>query len=79
MKLTDNWVQILKHAWSIRFNLLSAVSAGASAMLPYVTPGSKAFAALSAILAGCGALFAGLSAFSRVIHQNNVHSVEPVK
>ena len=78
-KLIDNWISVIKYGWSIRFNVLAAVSAGASAMLPFVTQGGTAFAVLSAILAGCAALFAGLSAFSRVIHQANVHVVEDVK
>ncbi len=78
-KLVENWLPILKYGWSIRFNVLSAVSAGAAAMLPYTTPDSNAFVVLSAVLAGCGALFAGLSAFSRVMQQKNVRSVECIK
>ena len=79
MSLVTDWRLVLKHAWSIRFNLLSATSAGASAMLPYTDPGGHAFAALSAILAGCAALFAGLSAFSRVIHQNSVRAIRQAR
>jgi hypothetical protein len=78
-KLIDNWLAVLKYGWSIRFNVLAATSAAASAMLPYTAPDSPAFAVLSAVLAGCAALFAGLSAFSRVVHQDNVHTVENVK
>lgn len=79
MNLVTDWRLVLKHAWSIRFNLLSATSAGAAAMIPYTDPDGQAFVALSAILAGCAALFAGLSAFSRVIHQNNVRAVRQVR
>ena len=79
MNLVTDWRLVLKRAWSIRFNLLSATSAGAAAMLPYTDPCGSAFAALSAILAGCAALFAGLSAFSRVIHQNNVRVIRQVR
>lgn len=79
MKLIENWLPVLKYGWSIRFNVLAATSAGAAAMLPYTTPDSSAFAVLSAILAGCAALFAGLSAFSRVIQQKNVQSVDRLR
>lgn len=78
-KLVDNWLAVLKYAWSIRFNLLSAISAGASAAIPYVTPGGTAFATLSAILGACAALFAGLSALSRVIHQHQVHAIDQIQ
>ena len=78
-RLIDNWLPVLKYGWSIRFNVLAAVSAAASAMLPDTTPDSSAFVVLSAILAGCAALFAGLSAFSRVIQQKNVQSVDRLR
>ena len=48
-------------------------------MIPYTDPEGQAFVALSAILAGCAALFAGLSAFSRVIHQNSVRAIRQVR
>jgi hypothetical protein len=79
IKLIENWLPVLKYGWSIRFNVLAAVSAAVSAMLPMVRPDGTAFAVLSAILAGCAALFAGLSAFSRVIQQSSVHTVDKLK
>lgn len=78
-RLIDNWLPVLKYGWSIRFNVLAAVSAAASAMLPYTSPDSTAFVVLSAILSGCAALFAGLSAFSRVIQQKNVRACSALK
>jgi len=72
LNLIPNWRLVLRYAWSIRFSLLAAASAGVSAMIPYTTPGGPAFVVLSAILAGCAALLAGLAAFSRVIQQSTV-------
>lgn len=34
MKLYDNWRQIVKQAWSIRFIILAAVLSGCEAILP---------------------------------------------
>lgn len=49
MKLYDNWKDILKKAWSIRFMVLAAVLSGIEVILPFFNESipKNIFAALS--------------------------------
>ena len=49
MKLYDNWQDILKKAWSIRFMVLAAVLSGIEVILPFFNESipKNIFAALS--------------------------------
>lgn len=49
MKLYDNWKDILKRAWSIRFMVLAAVLSGIEVILPFFNESipKNIFAALS--------------------------------
>lgn len=38
MRLTHNWQDILRRAWSIRFIVLAGVLTGVEAVLPFVAP-----------------------------------------
>ena len=51
MKLYDNWKDILKKAWSIRFMVLAAVLSGIEVILPFFNESipKNIFAALSFI------------------------------
>ena len=51
MKLYDNWKDILKRAWSIRFMVLAAVLSGIEVILPFFNESipKNIFAALSFI------------------------------
>jgi multisubunit Na+/H+ antiporter MnhF subunit len=62
IELDDNWVLILKRAWSMRLAILSAISATISAIMPLFDQSGSEFAILSTVLAVCAAL-------SRVIVQ----------
>ncbi len=52
----DNWLLILKRAWSMRLAILSAISAAISAVLPLFDQSGSEFAILSTVLAVCAAL-----------------------
>ena len=71
-KLIDNWVEVIKYAYSFLFSILSAVMAGSAAMLQFYQQGSEEYATVAYVLTTASALFAGLSAFSRVWQQKNV-------
>lgn len=49
MKLYDNWKEILRKAWSIRFMVLAAVLSGIEVILPFFNESipKNIFAALS--------------------------------
>ena len=54
MKLYDNWKDIVRRAWSVRFMIIAGLLSGAEVALPYfqgVLP-SGTFAALSGIFVG---------------------------
>lgn len=38
MKLYENWLEILRKAWSVRFMLLAALFTGVEAALPVLQP-----------------------------------------
>lgn len=78
-KLVDNWVAVIKYAYSFLFSVLSAVMAGSAAMLQFYQQGSPEFALVSKVLTTASALFAGLSAFARVWQQKNVTVVDSMK
>ena len=79
MKLVENWVAVIKYAYSFLFSLLSAAMAGSAAMLQFYQQGSPEFALVTKVLTTASALFAGLSAFARVWQQKNVTNVERMK
>lgn len=56
MKIDENWLLILRRAWSMRLAILSAISAAISAIMPLFDQSGSAFATLSTILAVCAAL-----------------------
>ena len=56
IELDDNWLLILKRAWSMRLAILSAISAAISAVLPLFDQSGSEFAILSTVLAVCAAL-----------------------
>lgn len=58
MTLYDNWKDILKKAWSIRFMLLAGVLSGIEVALPFFEPlfPRGVFAALSGISVGAAFL-----------------------
>jgi len=56
IELDDNWLLILKRAWSMRLAILSAISAAISAALPLFDQSGSEFAILSTVLAVCAAL-----------------------
>ena len=78
-KLVDNWLEVIKYAYSFLFSILSAVMAGSAAMLQFYQQGSPEFALVTKVLTTASALFAGLSAFSRVCQQKNVTAVGSLK
>lgn len=67
MKAIDEWVLVLKHAWSVRFAALSVLLTGFDIALPYLAPDhpSRVFA----ILAGFAA---AASAAARLIIQSKM-------
>jgi hypothetical protein len=78
-KLVENWVAVIKYAYSFMFSVLSAVMAGSAAMLQFFQQGSPEYALVAKVLTTTSALFAGLSAFSRVWQQKNVSCVDSLK
>ncbi len=61
LKLTDNWLAVLRHAYSVRFALLSALLGGVSRVFdvdPYLFPLPLD---VSAIIAGLLSAAAGLA------------------
>lgn len=78
-KLVDNWLEVIKYAYSFLFSILSAVMAGSATMLQFYQQGSPEFALVTKVLTTASALFAGLSAFARVWQQKNVSAVEKLK
>lgn len=78
-KLVDNWLEVIKYAYSFLFSVLSAVMAGSAAMLQFYQQGSPEFALVAKVLTTASALFAGLSAFARVWQQKNVSAVDSLK
>ena len=78
-KLVDNWLEVIKYAYSFLFSTLSAVMAGSAAMLQFYQQGSPEFAIVAKVLTTASALFAGLSAFARVWQQKNVTAVDSLK
>lgn len=67
MKLYDNWREILRHAWSIKFIIVAGVLSGCEFALPLISdqfsPG--VFAALSGF-------FCGAALISRLVAQRGV-------
>lgn len=57
MKPVDEWKTVLKHAWSIRFAVISAVLSGFDLALPYLMPDhpTRALAVLAAFAATASA------------------------
>jgi hypothetical protein len=78
-KLVENWVAVIKYAYSFLFSVLSAVMAGSAAMLQFFQQGSPEYAMVAKVLTMTSALFAGLSAFARVWQQKNVTAVSCIK
>lgn len=78
-KLIENWEAVIKYAYSFLFSVLSAVMAGSAAMLQFFQQGSPEFVLVTKVLTTASALFAGLSAFSRVWQQKNVSAVNKLK
>lgn len=78
-KLVENWVAVIKYAYSFLFSVMSAVMAGSAAMLQFFQQGSPEYAIVAKVLTTASALFAGLSAFSRVWQQRNVSAVSCIK
>jgi multisubunit Na+/H+ antiporter MnhF subunit len=56
IEFDDNWLLILKRAWSMRLAILSAISATISAFMPLFNQSGSEFAILSTVLAVCAAL-----------------------
>jgi hypothetical protein len=67
MKLYDNWKEILRKAWSIRFMVIAAVLSGIEIVLPMFSEQfpRNVFAILSFI-------FVGAAFMSRIIAQRDV-------
>jgi uncharacterized protein YozE (UPF0346 family) len=78
-KLIDNWVEVIKYAYSFLFSVSSALMASVAAMLQFFPKDSSEFAFLTSTLTLLAAVLAGLSAFSRVWHQKNVTNVGRLK
>jgi uncharacterized protein YozE (UPF0346 family) len=78
-KLVENWVAVIKYAYSFMFSVLSAVMAGSAAMLQFFQQGSHEFVILTKVLTTAAAFLAGFSAFSRVWKQKNVSSIGALK
>jgi hypothetical protein len=68
MQLLDNWRDILKHAWSIRLNVLAIFFAWGEVVLPLFTTFVPEH--LMALLAGFAV--AG-STYFRLFYQPNLH------
>ena len=68
MKLVDNWWDVAKKSWSLRFAVVSAALSAAELALPLFngTVPPKVFATASLITMV-------LAAVARVIHQQNLH------
>jgi hypothetical protein len=58
MNLISEWKHVLRHAWSFRFSVLSAINGLLEIVLPiYVDALPRGiFAGLSVLSAGCGAI-----------------------
>jgi hypothetical protein len=67
MKLYDNWKEILRKAWSIRFMVIAAVLSGIEIVLPLFAEQfpRSVFATLSFI-------FVGAAFVSRIVAQRDV-------
>lgn len=67
MKLYDNWKEILRKAWSIRFMIIAAVLSGIEVILPFFNESipKNIFAALSFV-------FVGAAFIARLVAQRDV-------
>jgi uncharacterized protein YozE (UPF0346 family) len=78
-KLVENWVAVIKYAYSFMFSVLSSVMAGSAAMLQFYPQDSPEFVVITKVLTTAAAFLAGMSAFSRVWQQKNVTAVSCIK
>lgn len=67
MKLVDDWDQVLKKAWSVRYMAVAALFSGIEVALPYLVDDFPhgVFAALSAI-------FTGAAFIARIVAQKEM-------
>lgn len=66
--LVDDWVKVLKKAWSVKFAALSAVASALEVGLPFFTDVVPA-----GVFAKLAALSAVLTIVSRVVSQMGMH------
>ena len=67
MKLYDNWKEILRKAWSIRFMIIAAILSGIEVILPFFNESipKNVFAALSFV-------FVSAAFVARLVAQRDV-------
>ncbi len=67
MRLYDNWKEILRKAWSIRFMIIAAVLSGIEVILPFLNESipKNVFAALSFV-------FVSAAFVARLVAQRDV-------
>jgi hypothetical protein len=67
MKLYDNWREILRKTWSVRFAALAAVFSGAEALLPFYSD-----AVPRGVFAGLSGLLTVAAIWARAVYQKGV-------
>ena len=74
MKLIENWTDVLRKAWSVKFNILAAVLAGAEVALPILQPVFEPLAIVKpGLLATLSGLVSGGAIMARVLAQQELH------
>jgi hypothetical protein len=68
MNLVDNWSEILTRAWSVKFNIASAVFGGLEVAVQLVQPASIP----AGLFAGFAAVVSMLAVGARVLAQSEI-------
>lgn len=74
MKLIENWEDVLRKAWSVKFNVLAAFLAAAEVAMPILQQGFEPLQLVPAgTLAALAGLISGGSIIARVLAQKELN------
>lgn len=73
LRLHDDWVNIIKHGWSVRFIAVAALLSGLEVSLPLIQP----YVNISPVLVGAAAGVASVGAFiARIVAQKEFEEID---
>jgi hypothetical protein len=72
MSLVDNWPDVLKKAWSLKFNALAALLGAAEVYIALVQPASVP----NGLFAATGAVLSVLACAARLLAQKELYGID---